>query len=96
MTRWSGTRHPLTGRFPTLEGDELRALAADIRRHGQSTPCCGGFRATVKPRVVDGKFSFRETTSGGTSKTLKVTGRFTTKTKARGTVTLTASKSGST
>ena len=39
MTRWIGLWHPLTERFPTLEGDELRALAADIRRHGQSTPC---------------------------------------------------------
>jgi hypothetical protein len=55
-----------------------------------------GFKATVKPRVIDGKFSFKQTTGGGTTKTLKVTGRFTTRRKAQGTVTLTASKSGST
>jgi hypothetical protein len=40
MTRWIGLWHPLTARFPMLEGDELRWLAADIRRHGQSAPCC--------------------------------------------------------
>ena len=39
MTRWSGTWHPLTERFPMLGGDELRELAASIRRHGQSAPC---------------------------------------------------------
>ena len=29
----------LTLRFPMLDGNELRALAADIRRCGQSDPC---------------------------------------------------------
>ena len=39
ITGWNGMWHPLTAGFPMLDGDELRALAADIRRYGQSAPC---------------------------------------------------------
>ena len=51
MTRWSGTWHPLTERFPMLGGDELRELAASIRRHGQSAPC----RMDPKGLGLDGR-----------------------------------------
>ena len=47
-----------------------------------------GFKATVKPKVTEGKFKFTETIG---DKTLKVTGRFLTKTKAKGTAAFTVS-----
>lgn len=36
---WSGQWHPLAERFPMLEEDELRTLAASITEQGQLIPC---------------------------------------------------------
>lgn len=37
--KWSGKWHPLAERFPMLDEDEVREMAASIAAHGQFVPC---------------------------------------------------------
>jgi hypothetical protein len=76
-----------------VKGFSLGRLKAVECTGGADSYATSGFKTTVKPKVIDGAFKFKETI-GGT--TLKGAGRFTKKTRAKGTVTLTASKAGAT
>lgn len=42
MTEWTGTWHPLAERFPMLDEDELREMAASIKANGQFVSCVMG------------------------------------------------------
>lgn len=96
-----GVTQQVTVKFSTVRANGGRRVKGFSLGSFKAVRCTGversfatsGFKTTVKPKVINGAFKFKETIDG---KTLKGTGRFTTGTKAKGTVTFTASKPGST
>lgn len=42
--------HPAAELFPMMSGDELRAMASDIKAYGQNEPCC-----TLNGSLLDGR-----------------------------------------
>jgi hypothetical protein len=84
---------------PTSGGRRVKTFRLDGRF--KAIQCTGnefsfatsGFKTTVKPKVINGAFNFKQTIDG---KTLKGSGRFTARTRAKGTFTFTASKPGAT
>lgn len=51
MRAWKGTWHPLAERFPMLDEDDLREMAASIAERGQYVPC----RMTPDGLGLDGR-----------------------------------------
>lgn len=91
-----GLTQPVTVKFSTVpakaggqrvKGFSLGSFKLDSCTGGEHF-ATSGFKATVKPKVTQGKFKFTETIG---DKTLKVTGRFLTKTQASGTAAFTVS-----
>jgi hypothetical protein len=94
-----GVSQPLDIKFSTVGATSGGQRVKGFSLTGAiKIPCTGGehfategWKATVKPKVSKGEFKFTQKLQGS-GKELKATGRFTTKTRAKGTVTGTASK----